>query len=73
MPKKTFRIGVIAERRPPVTRWGKPVLRPSAVLAIEPATPPRTRISIEDGVEGIDQLQRSASFLRRKIEKYWGQ
>jgi hypothetical protein len=51
MPKKTFRIGVIAERRPPVTRWGKPVLRPSAVLAIEPATPPRTRISIEDGVE----------------------
>jgi len=29
-------------------------------------------ISIEDGVEGFDQLQRSASFLRGKIAKYWG-
>ena len=28
-------------------------------------------ISIEDGVEGIDQLERSAEFLRAKIRSYW--
>jgi sugar phosphate isomerase/epimerase len=28
-------------------------------------------ISIEDGVEGMDQLRRSVSFLRKKIEQYW--
>jgi sugar phosphate isomerase/epimerase len=28
-------------------------------------------ISIEDGVDGIDQLKRSAEFLRRKIAEYW--
>ncbi len=28
-------------------------------------------ISIEDGVEGLDQLQRSAQFLRRKIAEHW--
>ena len=28
-------------------------------------------ISIEDGVDGIDQLQRSADFLRKKIAEYW--
>ena len=28
-------------------------------------------ISIEDGVEGMDQLARSVSFLRNKIAKYW--
>jgi sugar phosphate isomerase/epimerase len=28
-------------------------------------------ISIEDGVEGIEQLQRSALFLRRKIAEHW--
>ncbi|MBM3855197.1 MAG: TIM barrel protein [Verrucomicrobia bacterium] len=28
-------------------------------------------ISIEDGVEGFDQLQRSAEFLRRKIAQHW--
>ncbi len=30
-------------------------------------------ISIEDGVDGIDQLQRSADFLRRKMAQYWPQ
>jgi hypothetical protein len=30
-----------------------------------------TWISIEDGVEGMDQLERSVSFLRRKIGQYW--
>lgn len=28
-------------------------------------------ISIEDGVDGMEQLARSASFLRRKIAQYW--
>jgi sugar phosphate isomerase/epimerase len=28
-------------------------------------------ISIEDGVEGLDQLERSASFLRGKMRRYW--
>jgi sugar phosphate isomerase/epimerase len=29
-------------------------------------------ISIEDGVDGIEQLQRSVAFLRKKIAQYWG-
>ena len=29
-------------------------------------------ISIEDGVEGMDQLRRSATFLREKMKRYWG-
>jgi sugar phosphate isomerase/epimerase len=28
-------------------------------------------ISIEDGVEGMDQLGRSVAFLRKKMSKYW--
>jgi sugar phosphate isomerase/epimerase len=28
-------------------------------------------ISIEDGVEGMDQLERSVAFLRKKMEVYW--
>lgn len=28
-------------------------------------------ISIEDGVDGIDQLQRSVDFLKRKVGQYW--
>ncbi len=28
-------------------------------------------ISIEDGMDGIEQMQRSAAFLREKIGKYW--
>jgi sugar phosphate isomerase/epimerase len=28
-------------------------------------------ISIEDGVEGMDQLERSVFFMREKIQKYW--
>jgi sugar phosphate isomerase/epimerase len=30
-----------------------------------------SRISIEDGVEGMEQMHRSADFLREKIKKYW--
>ena len=29
-------------------------------------------ISIEDGVEGFDQLERSVAFLRRKMAEHWG-
>ena len=29
-------------------------------------------ISIEDGVEGMDQLERSVAFLRLKMKHYWG-
>ncbi len=28
-------------------------------------------ISIEDGVDGMDQLERSVAFLRKKINEYW--
>lgn len=28
-------------------------------------------ISIEDGVEGMEQLERSVAFLRRKMKEYW--
>ena len=28
-------------------------------------------ISIEDGIDGMDQLERSVSFLRRKLAEYW--
>ena len=28
-------------------------------------------ISIEDGVEGMDQLKRSVTFLRNKMQLYW--
>ncbi len=51
MPKVTLRVGVVAELRPPVTRWGKPALRPVAVLPAEPATPPMTRLPGPDAVE----------------------
>ena len=30
-------------------------------------------ISIEDGVDGMDQLQRSVVFLKKKIDQYWHQ
>jgi sugar phosphate isomerase/epimerase len=30
-------------------------------------------ISIEDGVDGIDQLRRSVAFLRHKIAQHWGE
>ena len=30
-------------------------------------------ISIEDGVDGMDQLERSVTFLRKKMDDYWGE
>ena len=29
-------------------------------------------ISIEDGIDGMDQLERSVTFVRRKMRQYWG-
>jgi sugar phosphate isomerase/epimerase len=28
-------------------------------------------ISIEDGVDGVEQMERSVEFLRKKIREYW--
>ncbi|MFK5920771.1 MAG: sugar phosphate isomerase/epimerase family protein [Verrucomicrobiota bacterium] len=36
-----------------------------------PDRKPESWISIEDGVDGIEQLERSAIFLRQKIAQYW--
>ena len=30
-------------------------------------------ISIEDGVDGMEQLARSADFLKKKIAEHWGE
>jgi hypothetical protein len=51
MPKEVLRLGVLALRRPPVSRWGTGELRPVGVLAEEPDTAPHTLVSSEAGVE----------------------
>ena len=51
MPKEILRLGVLALRRPPASRWSTGELRPVMVLPAEPGTPPGTRLSDEDGVE----------------------
>jgi hypothetical protein len=51
MPKDTFRVGVLAQSRPPVTQWGGRVLRPTVVFAMVPATAPGTLVSDVGGVE----------------------
>lgn len=51
MPKLVLRTGVVAERRPPVTRWSTGEIRPVSVLPAEPATPPGTLLSRENGTE----------------------
>ncbi len=43
----------------------------SAGFGVDPKNPPAW-ISIEDGVDGLDQLKRSVEFLRMKMAKYWG-
>lgn len=51
MPKEVFRLGVFAQRRPPVTQWSTGELRPLAVLTEEPDTAPNTKVSSEGGFE----------------------
>jgi hypothetical protein len=51
MPKEILRLGVVAQRRPPVTRWSSGELRPLMVLPSEPATAQGTQLSSENGIE----------------------
>jgi len=51
MPRTQLRIGVLATRHPPVTRWGQAELRPSAVLPDAPDLAPDTLVTSENGVE----------------------
>lgn len=51
MPKEIIRLGVLVQRRPPVTRWSSGEWRPLMVLPAEPAASPGTLLSTEDGVE----------------------
>lgn len=51
MPQQILRLGVLAQKRPPLSRWSTGELRPVGVLVGEPATPPATLLSTENGVE----------------------
>lgn len=51
MAKLILRVGVVATRRPPVTRWGSGELRPTAILPAEPATPANTMLSDQNGAQ----------------------
>ncbi|MCC5965699.1 MAG: DUF3305 domain-containing protein [Natronohydrobacter sp.] len=51
MPEKTLRVGVLAIRRPPVTKWGAGELRASGVLPQEPEAAPNTLLATDSGVE----------------------
>lgn len=51
MPQQTLRVGVLAIRRPPVTKWGTGELRAAGVLPQEPQTAPHTLLDTENGVE----------------------
>ncbi|CUX80107.1 MAG: Protein of unknown function (DUF3305) [Roseibaca calidilacus] len=51
MPKQILRVSVLAQRRPPVTRWGNAELRASAVLPQEPAVAPNTLLTSDGGLE----------------------
>ncbi len=51
MPEQTLRVGVLAIRRPPVTKWGGGELRACAVLPQEPDTAPKTHLTTEAGIE----------------------
>lgn len=51
MPQQTLRVGVLAIRRPPVTKWGAGELRASGVLPQEPDAAPHSLLSTEAGVE----------------------
>ncbi len=51
MPKEIFKVGVVAQSRPPVTQWGRRVVRPIAVFGFVPVTAPGTKVNEADGVE----------------------
>ncbi|SEM78067.1 Protein of unknown function [Loktanella fryxellensis] len=51
MPEQIIRLGVLALRRPPVTRWGQAQLQPLAVLMPEPAAAAHTRLLDDEGTQ----------------------
>ncbi len=51
MVTKVLRVGVVATRRPPVTRWGTGELRPTAILPAEPALQAPHLLGEQAGVE----------------------
>lgn len=51
MPKEVFRLGVIAESRPPVTKWSGRIVRPVGVMAVLPPLEPGAPMSDRDGVQ----------------------
>ena len=51
MSQDRMRLGVIAIRRPAVTRWGPGELRPVGVLEQAPETDPGTCITVDGGTE----------------------
>lgn len=53
MPKQVFRLGVVAESRPPVTKWSGRILRPTSVMAVPPAMEAGATLSDRDGVQTI--------------------
>lgn len=53
MPQEAVPIGVVATLTPPVTRWGEPVLRPSAVLGDVPAAAPGVVLAEAGGARTV--------------------
>lgn len=53
MPQEVFRLGVVAESRPPVTKWSDRVLRPVTVMAVLPALEPGTVMTDRDGIRTV--------------------
>ncbi len=51
MPEQTLRVGIVAIRRPPVTKWGGGELRAARVLPQEPDAAPNSLLATENGVE----------------------
>lgn len=51
MAREVLKFGVVAQSRPPVTKWAGRQVRPYAVLPAVPDTAPYTLLSEEDGVE----------------------
>lgn len=51
MAREVLKFAVVAQSRPPVTKWAGRQVRPYAVLPAVPETAPHTLLSEEDGVE----------------------
>lgn len=51
MAREVLKFGVVAQSRPPVTKWAGRQVRPYAVLPSVPDVAPHTLLSNEDGIE----------------------